>query len=182
MTLVLQIVLLVLGAGGAIVFAAAITNQFWRGLSIGIFSSLGVLAAFLTITTFESPTAKPSEPIAAKIGELSGRQFVQTSREQLLGLYKDRTSLEGDRLARPYLGKWMSVSGLVRDIRPRGTPGRTKVFLVDPWADEYAFSESQQVRIEVLRRNDKISAVCRIDTIASNYIAYEDCELSDTKP
>jgi hypothetical protein len=42
--------------------------------------------------------------------------FVEVSPSYLMDLYKDRTSVQGDALFAAYIGKWMTVSGNVRDV------------------------------------------------------------------
>jgi hypothetical protein len=52
MALVLQIALVIIGAGGAVVTAATLTNPFWRRLGIWGFGALGVVSLVLTIITY----------------------------------------------------------------------------------------------------------------------------------
>jgi hypothetical protein len=43
--------------------------------------------------------------------------FVNVSPSYLIGLYENRTTIQGDDLAAAYISKWMIVTGRVQDIR-----------------------------------------------------------------
>jgi hypothetical protein len=63
MELVLQIVLLVIGVGGAIVTAVTVRKKAWRvGLTIG-FSCLGIVGLVLTLATYLHPKRSAPQPV-----------------------------------------------------------------------------------------------------------------------
>ncbi len=193
MGLTLQIVLLVLSAGGAIVSAAAISQPFWRGISVGVFATLAMLALGLTVTSYEhNPGGKEGRtttpgyapmtntPAADDKKRDEARQFANTSADNLKALYKDRTTIEGDRLAKPYIGKWMQIFGKVANVSERGG-GSTVVRLLDREYDDLQFDMRWRNRIELLQRNQQISATCQIDQIHETYISFGSCELGNSE-
>jgi hypothetical protein len=96
--------------------------------------------------------------------------------EQLVGVYKNRTTLQGEKLASTYIGKWMTVSGVVEDIsKPRF--GISLVFYRGEILIVMYFEESATEPVSALSRGDTVTVRGKIKQIESRNLLLESCEL-----
>lgn len=106
------------------------------------------------------------------------RTFVEVEPAVLLGLLSDHTDVQGQRLITPYVGKWLRVAGSVWDVREMSGktyvqihvgPEKTLVgLLFEPeWGD----------RLGVLRKNDAISAIGKVESVSTSAVTLHECEL-----
>jgi len=97
----------------------------------------------------------------------------------LTGVFKNRTTLQGEKLAETYTGKWMIVSGCVEDIEREGERIRV-VFKLAELADPIItmrFEAKFVEPISALVKGDKITVRGKIARIQPSYVSLEDCEL-----
>jgi hypothetical protein len=97
----------------------------------------------------------------------------------LSNLFAGRTSIEGNRLAQPYIGKWIRVSLNVSNISHH-----TNDILVLAEYEKFklaamTFAESWVDRLSILTRGDKINAIGMIAKVALSTVDLDDCELND---
>jgi len=101
-----------LAGGGAIMVAP---EQLWIGWTMIAVAALS--GGALLIYHFRRPRSAPvphqHEPYR---GTAVQKIFIKDSPEFLIGLYKNRTSVQANALAAIYLNKWISVTGAVADI------------------------------------------------------------------
>jgi hypothetical protein len=73
------------------------------------------------LTALVAVPNKPEVPTPKK------REFVDISPEALLGLsnQKDLTRVQTDLMIKPYIGKWLRVTGAITDIYPNAVALRT---------------------------------------------------------
>lgn len=107
----------------------------------------------------------------------------------LTDFYTDRMDFEGAALVKRYLGKWMRLSGPLRNVSdhddipghrwlgvfmqwPPGNPSVSMFFNNPRWFD----------RLLVLKRGDPISVLGRIQKIDRDSMVLEDCELVEPEP
>lgn len=114
-------------------------------------------------------------------GERSTRDVVKVTPEYLLGLFRQHTSIQAQRLIQPFLGQRMRVSGVIGDVSATsnfvslvfGTDGhldpRLRMYFDLEWAD----------RLAVLPRGTQLTVVGRIDEVSKGGLELEDCELED---
>lgn len=102
--------------------------------------------------------------------------------EYLISFFKEHTAIQAKKLSEVYIGKWMEISGVVREVTPIDSQTEiamltfkqpsdltTLFFRTKKWVD----------RVSGLRRGDSISAVGQIDKVVSSHIELEHCELVD---
>jgi hypothetical protein len=113
-----------------------------------------------------------------------GRIETTVSLPTLMGFYHGRTEVEADRLFEPYRGKWRRVSNaVVAEVRHDAMTDGTQLVLWIPRGAEEADSVYAQFgpkwndRIIILRRDQKITAFCKLDSAASSVVFMNDCEL-----
>jgi hypothetical protein len=131
----------------------------------------------------------PNEP--SRLVESEGRTVVNVTPEYLLGLFEDHVSLQAEKLASVYIGKWIEISGPLGDVFPRrggkdsytssvvfGDRGvasnKAYVFMQfhDTWID----------RLEVLRRGSTIKILGQITEISRAQVELDNCEIVDHPP
>jgi hypothetical protein len=96
-------------------------------------------------------------------------------------LFLERTSLQGDNLARSFLNKWMVVCGPFGDVSPVLPNAKQTVvffaFRLNPRVVFMYFDEHHLEHLEVIQQGQKIAVVGRIDSINSNTIQMKNCTL-----
>jgi hypothetical protein len=101
--------------------------------------------------------------------------------ETLRAFFKGKTALEGKRLLEPYLGKWMRVSGVVRDVENNDTLGWTVSIDDDPEALLALITlyllDGEGPKAEMLRRDAMVSALGRIEKADQYLVSLADCVL-----
>jgi hypothetical protein len=106
---------------------------------------------------------------------------VDVTPEYLTAFYKDRMDFEGAASVQRYLGKWMRLSGPLRNVEEETTFGlswlqvtmqRSEPLVVMFFNDQKRFD-----RVKVLKRGDLISVLGRIHKVQRHGITLEDCEL-----
>lgn len=113
------------------------------------------------------------------------RIFVDTTPAKLMKLYDGRTSFAADALARPYLGKWMQISGKLDNIKSIDPVMNKKSILVsisllstpDSRYIYLLFDEEWLDRLSILEKNKKIQAIGKISRINPRDIECTECEL-----
>jgi hypothetical protein len=128
-----------------------------------------------TLRIHEAAKEPPPKPIEERIyvGKIVTPKY-------LLQMLEGLTELQAGKLSAIYLGKWMTVKGVVYDVRESyesfavsitATPGNSLVALYfdKKWVD----------KITILCPGEKIKGKGEIDTIGSKYIRLSKCEFVD---
>lgn len=118
------------------------------------------------------------------------RIVVDVTPEYLVGLFKDYTSVQADKLAAPYLGKWIEISGPLGDVFPRKPAGGGRYTLSVFFADRgigfnksYVFLQCDEAwldRLTILPRGSNIKILGLIEKISRVEIRLGNCELVDS--
>lgn len=134
-----------------------------------------------------TPTVEPlpsgeADPLIARpdIGRTPPRRpDMGVTAEFLAGFYKDRLAIQAHKLADSFLGKWMTVSGSIRDVSPwRGDwaqvtlnrPGDVRIYML--------FRDQSVVdQLAELRRGDQITVSGQIDRIEFDNVQLDPCDL-----
>jgi hypothetical protein len=106
-----------------------------------------VLMFILAVVAFHRPKMirdagerRGDEPSENQMGPSTNSQatvpksqkiFIDVAAAYLMGLYKNRTSIQGDALAAAYIGKWVVVTGKVRDIYVSGDSLTAQIYDAD---------------------------------------------------
>ena len=111
----------------------------------------------------------------------SERIYVNVTPEYLTSFYNQHTAFQAAKLVEPYIGKWITVFGIVNDVtsESRGT----KIYIVRPKEDSgfllivASFHEQTWIdRIVLLRREDKVAVVGQIKSVDSRSVWLDYCE------
>jgi hypothetical protein len=102
--------------------------------------------------------------------------------DYLTGLYRGRTSIQGDKLAADYIGKRLKISSTVRDVVREGEdstivmvgPNIVRAYTPDA---VLTFSKAWSPRVSLLKAGSPIAAVGTIDRIGASSVFLKDCEL-----
>jgi hypothetical protein len=131
----------------------------------------------------QQATSKPSAPATATATVTKPKKvFVNVSPSYLIGLYENRTTIQGDDLAAAYIGKWMIVTGRVQDIRLK-EDGTCHALIQDSdgaWigAD---FTEKSSDTISHIAHNSIIKVRGEI-SLVNPWVILRKCELDETGP
>lgn len=113
-------------------------------------------------------------------GRHDGRIFLQgVDADALMKLYKERTEVQAEKAAAIYIGKWMRVTGTVRDIQRSVRRGRT-VYLQERNTPSLHFKKGFG-QLDILHRGDVIHAEGRVWAITGSIVILDDCEITATK-
>jgi hypothetical protein len=145
----------------------------------------------------QSPTVSASAQIPAQSGNsVSGtvplpstrgdeRIFVSASitPAHLLSFFKDRTSIQAQKLVAPFIGKWMKLSGNLDEVLS-SNPSRAQVtFSGRGLGSELACvymcfrTEDSIDRLSILKRGDSMAVVGRITHADAIQLDLDNCEL-----
>jgi len=110
------------------------------------------------------------------------RTVVDVTPEYLVGFFHDHTSIQAQKLADAFIGKWMKVSG------PIGNVGAFTTFSQVTFSNRrqidgivYMFFRNREYvedRLSVLKKGDKITVLGQIDRIDYD-VQLDNCELVD---
>jgi hypothetical protein len=128
----------------------------------------------------DSSLSKASEAVPAAKGE---RIFVneKVTPDYLQDFFRDHTAMQAENLLKPFVGKWMKVSGSITNVTGfssgvtlavrESNKGLIGLFLYfgTEWIDHLA----------ILRRGDEVHAIGKITKVDSLVVVLEDCELVD---
>lgn len=109
------------------------------------------------------------------------RIFVDVPPAYLTGLLKDRLEIHGQKLVEPYIGKWLRVTGAVKNV-VNSIDGNSVIMSLDPVTAIdlilllVKFDIKWQDRVHTLRENQQISVIGKIVTIQLFNLILEDCE------
>ena len=114
-------------------------------------------------------------------GSTSDRIFVQETPEYFFELVKDHTAVQRQKITEIYIGKWLKVSGSVRNVQAVSYPQRMVVTIsiegirgISLW-----FNARWSDRIGLLRIGQNISAIGQISEIGGIDIDLQNCELTE---
>ena len=117
-----------------------------------------------------------------------GRHFVAPSvkPEDLRQIYRVSTSIQADRQAIIYLGKWMEVEGKVHSVYGH-TQNRVRLRLLDRDSDAIGlcglwltFCGDRDI-LETLKIGDSVTAIGKLDSLSEFDLNLEECELIKAK-
>lgn len=98
--------------------------------------------------------------------------------EQLVGIFKGRTSLQGEKLASTYTDKWMILSGTVHDISQRHEGIGIVFHVTQPWITIMMHFGKEFIEpISALSKGDKVTVRGQIRKIEATLVSLENCQL-----
>ena len=117
------------------------------------------------------------------------RTFSDVGPEEILELFKGRTEIQGEMLARPHIGKWLRVSGKLDSVDPWDNLTKSSTVTLKDFQVStgglllFGFSDQETVesRLAILGVGTAVTIVGKIDSVSSNFIGLEDCELESVR-
>lgn len=146
-------------------------------------------SAARTQSVFTAPIAPPvSAPSAVPVAIVrektaEKRIIVEVTPEYLIGMHVGHMHAEALRLIEPYLNKWIRLSVSVSDIR--GGPGSAFSIVSSEIGGNSLqlllmfFSGAWYDRLSVLKKEDRITVLGRIDDVEPYRVSLKECELID---
>jgi hypothetical protein len=110
-----------------------------------------------------------ADAIAARLRsrpEWQGKIIVDVTPEYLWNLFRERTTRQGNKDAERFLNRWMVVCGPFGDVS-RAVFTTVLMYFSKEWGDQ----------LELIMPDKKIAVVGRIESVNSNTLQLEDCEL-----
>jgi hypothetical protein len=101
--------------------------------------------------------------------------------KELVRVFEGRTTLQGKKLAEAYVGKWITMAGLVSDVTLTG-PQVGVTFKGSPSVNAYFTAKEWGDPISVLQQGNSITIRGRVDRVSQYGVGLEDCELIRVNP
>jgi hypothetical protein len=102
--------------------------------------------------------------------------------EYLVGFFKEHTSIQAMKLIEPFIGKWMRVSGDLREVILRTSDTAQVTFSgrgLGDLAEVYMYFRTKESieRLAILRRGDRLTITGQISEMSDIHLTLDECEL-----
>jgi hypothetical protein len=135
-----------------------------------------------------APTARVAAPTATakhrSLPAVPGRVFVgeNITPEYLASFFKDHTAIQASQLAKPFIGKWIELSGPLGDVVCLDPKYGAQVTLQqsdDDWNGyRYMYFDPPWLEhLAMLRRGDPLTIIGEIKSIDGALVTMHHCEL-----
>lgn len=108
------------------------------------------------------------------------KTIVDVRPEELNAFFKDHTSIQAEKLAEAYIGKWMVVTGPLGDVQPFGSFVQV-TFSYQEWQRRlvmvYMYFSPANDQLGVLKRNEQIRVCGKIKEVSAAALHLDDCQL-----
>jgi hypothetical protein len=133
----------------------------------------------------ETPSARVDTRASAPVRteDRQGRIFVNVTPHYLIRLFDGYTSIQASNLVKPFIGKWIELSGQLGDILPYGIESAQVSFKRLSWDRPLHFvimyfrGKYWLNRISVLKVGDPIKVIGQIQEVNSIAVHLDNCEL-----
>jgi hypothetical protein len=158
-----------------------LSSPVWAYVPLVLLTLVGLiwLAKQFIPTAVHAPPAA-STPVAATPAvsfPAPQKVFIDISPAYLMDLYKDRTSIQGDALAAAYLGKWIVVTGKMRDVYIAGEATMVQMYDNDDRFVSARFSKEGSEKVSQFATGTIIKVRGEIYEIDSGRVRLQQCEL-----
>ena len=146
-----------------------------RVVLLVLFCAVTLFGIIFTIKIFQqtSKTHRQRVPVLP-----NKRIIVTDAPEYLAGFFENRTNIQGTKLAEPYIGKWIRISGSLSNVYEYGD--FVVIFIHKPFPSptiEMYFGKEWIEHISVLKIGDDTKVLGKIKEISSGTVTLENCEL-----
>jgi hypothetical protein len=108
----------------------------------------------------------------------SGRNFEDKQPWMMERFFRDNTKIVAMQKMRSEAMKWIAITGKIKDAAPAGD-GNTLVTLKEHDDNAVmAFGKSWLARFNTLNKGERIYAVCKMRSVSSSAITFDQCELA----
>ena len=120
------------------------------------------------------PDQPASDPVIIPPERKEGKIFVDSGPEYLVGLIKNRSRIQAQKLLEPFLGKWIGVRGTVTNIYPDfvSLNGEVPKLFVT-----MMLNDKNRERFHMLELNKSISVIGKLKDLRQFDVELEECEL-----
>lgn len=91
-------------------------EELWPPLTLVIASIAKSPIAWFVVAIFLLSLFIFHRPRTVKLPKSDKRVFTDISPEDLIGLYKNKSYIQATKTVKPYIGKWLRVSGIVSNV------------------------------------------------------------------
>jgi hypothetical protein len=163
--------------------------EVWEIIGAGIFffSVIGILIrAEQERLTHPALMAIPRAAHSAEIAEEAAPGTLTTAGQRIVidinpkyifDLIGDKISTEADRLTAPYIGKWITLSGKVKNVSVGQYSGKITTEEVDDYQIGFEFSPSWNERLNIITTGENILVRGKIYQIRRYRLELVECEL-----
>lgn len=134
-----------------------------------------------TVQVLAPPTIADSRQEVKLPPNYSNREIVDATPDYLMDLFDQHTSIQAQRLIEPYIGKWMIVSGKLRDIadHPHGSQLTFESSAPDRYGVVFMWfhQPDRRDRLSVLRRGTELTVLGQIQWVNKVEVNLQKCEL-----
>jgi hypothetical protein len=109
----------------------------------------------------------------------SNLEIIDVTPDYLIGLFDQHTSIQAQRLIEPYIGKWMRVSGKLRDISDHTYGSQLSFERSRLGGNVYMWfrQPDRKDRLSVLRRGTRLTVLGQIQWVNNMEVNLDNCEL-----
>lgn len=121
--------------------------------------------------------SQQSEP-ASTASPTPTRRMVTMSVEQLIALFnRGETTIEGQRLVKPYVGMLLAVSGEIADVRDSSIKFKGRSFTTNNDVGTH-FPKANRDALLMLRPGSVVTVVGKIEAITQFDVQLDECEIT----
>ncbi len=106
-----------------------------------------------------------------------GRTLVDVTPEYLTGLFDEHTDIQAEKLVEAFVGKWVRVSGAVRNVKASGEDGATVYLSRETAGASVSMEFNDRSAVEVLKKGGLVTAIGQIERVDSLWVGLGNCEL-----
>ena len=181
--------------------SARVWSNLWFVVGVAIVA-VGALALLTAIVLFarhrggqpRNPSREPdaagrkaahavrptAEQDGAAILETATREYLEVALEDVAALYERVTEVQGDALTAPYLGKWVTVSGVVFSVTSTLGFQRVSFLRHDSQLESIWMTfdaERWRSRLLALKQGQPLTVTGRLRSVSRNAASLIDCEV-----
>jgi uncharacterized membrane protein YsdA (DUF1294 family) len=149
--------------------------------AVGITFSLWMLGSIFYSSMFDAPDSYVPPSYSLKNANGTARQFTQRSPRNILRIFSDNTSLTAHQIVGGDIGKWMAITGALRDVSVLPMTKQVLVQIGDKDGTRSAalwFDPKWSSKLAKFAKGARIYAVCVFHESGSTEITLESCELA----
>lgn len=116
-----------------------------------------------------------------------GRQFADATPAEMQGVFKEHTTIQAHKLVEPHLGKWVRLTGSLRDVSKwHGTFAQVTLDDYNVMSDVTVFmyftdKEVVDGRLAALNRGVEMTIVGKVERISASHVDLTECEIESVQ-
>jgi len=155
----------------------------WESTKIALESNLILLLVFSVLHLIRAPFIVHSKTVAAFPEAESKPERISVRTEitpkYLIDQFSKHTAMRAEEIIAPHIGRWMPVSGIVRNVDKLGSKNFYVQLDVDSVLVGLTFGSIWKDKVVLLRKGDRISVRGKFERASSINVSLEECELEE---